>query len=195
MTNTRGIPNRTPQRSPVRRSPVCKSVYSSFRRKKRTGKAPNMPSMPSNHGVIYDNVKYKGKLPECDSKYVQILDCDTPSIRNWSRREYREWDIMSSAPKESLCNPNAWCEIKARPNLSRTKPLMPCPYETHYNGDCPYHDRSHGEYFYHYTRRCHGRVVRDERQKPVCRWYLSGNENICWEADNPEHCEVFAHKH
>jgi hypothetical protein len=71
-----------------------------------------------------------------------------------------------------------------------------CPNElASEDGECEKRwDSEHCKTHYHFARRMPwGTVMTTGLGKPLCRYNLTGDHNICWDHENSKHKEVFDH--
>ena len=69
---------------------------------------------------------------------------------------------------------------------SRTKSC--CPNEILNNGYCPFTDKEHRKWFYHFSK---SNIRAPSNLKTCCKY----DKNSCWEKYNHEHNTVFFHQH
>lgn len=125
---------------------------------------------------------------------VVSVDPKNREIHTWNRHACNTWALAEDEDcKDAFTKENSIRD--GRKFLTSTKKLC-CPNELKNNGVCP--KRFHPDHkgcFYHFAAlRATSRSIVRHEGKPVCRYSLTDEDNMCWEAMNSEHNKVFLHK-
>jgi len=131
-----------------------------------------LENMPSNQGYIFAGQEMFGFLPRCGDT-VKLMDLDTNKVHVWDQNGH----VVYSQDIDGF-----WIDSSTE--------MVSCAHEAKH-GECPDRDDpEHDESTHHY---CHS-TPRFHYGKPVCRFSLTDDENLCWERCNPQHNETYHHE-